>query len=170
MNNISFKMTILCFMMSGFLYSMDSKSLEAQLLQVCQRKMTYHTGDDIRIKMHSLLSQGADATIQDGSGMTPLMHTLSSVHSNYDSHRAFTAVAKIVGSNLGVNKQDGNGNTALMYLCTYCGAPDFPYLFQYFLDAGADVTIQNHHGKTALDMLNISENRKQELLNMCQKK
>ena len=166
MYNNTFMITVLCFMISGFVHGMDV-SPEQLLLEACQMKLTPWNGHKMKAKVDSLLLNKVDAAVQDERGMTPLMHTLDK-HSSYDPFRIFTSALKWSNADVGINKQDNKGNTALMYLCRNGGLfESFPHFFQILFDLGADVTIKNHEGETALGMLNISPRREKEILNRC---
>ena len=47
-----------------------------------------------------------------------------------------------------LNAQDGDGNTPLLIACQRCNET----IVRYLIKAGADVTIQNNKGKTAMEL------------------
>ncbi|KAH9495267.1 hypothetical protein Btru_016239 [Bulinus truncatus] len=93
-----------------------------------------------------LIDSKADTGITLKNGKTYLMHTLRSRH--YYSYYAETKhiFNKLLTCKIDVNKQDDNGNTALIKACEESLAEAVELL----LNHGADVNLTNNEGQTAL--------------------
>lgn len=87
----------------------------------------------------ALIKQGANVEATGNDGCRPLhlaVQTLGDVHKD------------LIKASVELNAQDGDGNTPLLIACQRCNET----IVRYLIKAGADVTIQNNKGKTAMEL------------------
>lgn len=135
------------------------------LALVCQMRERVETDKALPLIIDFLLSKKVDATIVDQDGRTALMQFIEEKRASFEDLQRFITAVQNNKVNVGINKQDSKGNTALMYLCKYY-APwtRFRRIFEPMVEFGADITIKNHEGKTAIDMIYGTDERKAEVL------
>lgn len=103
------------------------------------------------IEMGTLVGNGADLSVTDSEGKTPLMHAAE--HNRY----------RVAGLLLGkypenINTKDNNGKTALMYSCeNACFETVGLLIGEKF---GVDTSVTDNSGKTALDYAQANGNKK----------
>lgn len=96
------------------------------------------------VKMHMLLTHGADAEAADNNGKTVLMYAAGNPYSTV-SGKAFDEIAARVGN---VDAKDNGGRTALMYAAANPNVSSDGV--QSLLNAGAKVNTKDNNGKTVL--------------------
>ena len=89
------------------------------------------------------LQAGADVNTRDAYGQTPLMYAAAANSTN--------AVVRLIGDGARVNAKSSAGWTALMY-----AARDNPGALESLLTRGADPSLSNNDGQTALDIARSS--------------
>ena len=89
------------------------------------------------------LQAGADVNTRDAYGQTPLMYAAAANTTN--------AVVRLIGDGARVNAKSSAGWTALMY-----AARDNPGALESLLTRGADPSLSNNDGQTALDIARSS--------------
>lgn len=95
-------------------------------------------------KAHTLLVNGADATLVDNEGKTALMYAVGNQYSYVDAR----GITEIVKSGNNVNAKDKAGKSALMYAAANPNTEG--NVLVELLNAGADVNAADNNGKTVL--------------------
>lgn len=96
--------------------------------------------------LKALVEAGADLNSARSTVETelPLMLAVRERHAE--------TIKWLVDNGAEVDKRDINGNTATISAAFF----GFPKMFQALVDAGADLSVQNYEGQSAIDMLNVS--------------
>lgn len=93
-----------------------------------------------------LIKNGANVNAQDKSGNTALMGAI------FKGHKDLVAI--LINAKANINQVNGNNASALIFGATFGKAA----IIKMLLNAGADKTIKDNTGKTALDHALIQEN------------
>lgn len=96
------------------------------------------------VKMHMLLTNGADATLKDKDGKTALMYAVANPYSSVSAK----AISEVLDYAKAVDTKDNSGKTALMYAAANPNVSADGV--QALLNAGANVNLADNSGKTAL--------------------
>lgn len=91
-----------------------------------------------------LLEKGADITLANKDGNNSLMRACCRSHGHY----IIENVQLLLSKEIGINCQNNNGFTALMF-AAQCGNFD---IIKLLLAKGADATLKNKNGRTARDL------------------
>lgn len=99
-----------------------------------------------------LLSEGADATVRDGNGMTPLMVAATGAHLD-----VMPLLLQHTGTG-GLHAQDGRGETALHHALAYRIPSHYrDDAVRFLLLQGADPTIRDNEGRTPREVAETAE-------------
>lgn len=148
-----------------------TKILEAALVFAARK------GDHVRVK--ELLGRGAQLTIQDSLGMTPLMHAVDDLETlkllmskgvPVDTQNTQGLTALMIASSQGcakavklllekttqVDQKDSHGKTALFWAATHDNNRE---ILTLLIGAGANVDLQDDRGRSALMEAVMSRNK-----------
>jgi len=103
---------------------------------------TCNNADIVRL----LLKRGADASVKDYNGSTPL-HDIANVSIN--NKTAYEIINLLMAAGADINASDNDGQTALHIACTRTDT-DANIVVKLLLEAGADITALDNDGQTAL--------------------
>lgn len=95
-----------------------------------------------------LLGADADPNLYDTARMTPLLAVLRAYPTYRKAKDTFLIVGALLKAGANIDSQDIRGLTALMYAATY----GLVSVVEQLVEAGADGTLENTVGDTAMDM------------------
>lgn len=94
-----------------------------------------------------LLKRGANPNLQDNNGYTALMHAVKYSHTTSNIE---TVKLLLKGSDTNLDLQDNDGWTAVMHAVYACNSTSNIETVKFLLDKGANHTLRNKEGQTAL--------------------
>ncbi len=102
-----------------------------------------------------LLDKGADPDKPDADGAVPVSEHAMATRADIE------VVKMLLGKTKNINIQESDGVTVLMFIAqnTKISRADLKEMIKLFLEKGADKSIKNKDGKTALDLAKKSNNK-----------